>query len=145
MSKFTIETVGAKELEAALAEADKRARNAVGRIVRASALSIQADAVKLIQRGEKTGVVYTKRGGTKHQASAPGEAPASDEGTLAGRIVAVKIAPFSWAVGVSNLDYGAYLEFGTQHIAERPWLRPAAEFNRKPFVDDIRKALGIAL
>lgn len=144
MTRVSIETVGAKALESALAQADAKSRQMVDNAVRATALSIQADAVKLIQRGEKTGVVYTKRGGTKHQASAPGEAPASDEGTLASRIDAVKLGPFSWAVG-TNLDYGAYLEFGTQRIAERPWLRPAAEFNRKPFVDDIRKALGIAL
>lgn len=38
---------------------------------------------------------------------------------MAGREPAVEIG--------TNVDYGAYLEFGTRHMPAYPWLRPALD------------------
>lgn len=91
-------------------------------------------------RAPKSGRIYrvgktpTKaqaaRGATfrEHQASAPGEAPAIDTGSLR-RSVTHTIIKEGWAkyraeVG-SKLPYAAYLEFGTRTIEPRPAWIPA--------------------
>ena len=107
--------------------------------VKLTAMEVLGDAVKSIQRGSKTGKIY-KRGAGYHQASAPGEAPASDTGRLAGDISVEKINPLARSVG-TNLRYGEWLEFGTMAIAERPWLRPAIDFNRPFFKDQLTMAI----
>ncbi len=63
--------------------------------------------------------------------SAPGEPPRRQTGELRDSL-RVEIAPdrLSATVG-TDLDYGAHLEFGTQDMAPRPWLAPAAE-NARP-------------
>ncbi len=59
--------------------------------------------------------------------SAPGEPPRRQTGALRDSLT-VALAPdrLSARVG-TDLDSGAHLEFGTQAIAPRPWLAPAAE------------------
>ncbi len=59
--------------------------------------------------------------------SAPGEPPRRQTGGLRDSLT-VALAPdrLSARVG-TDLDRGAHLEFGTQAIAPRPWLAPAAE------------------
>jgi hypothetical protein len=84
-------------------------------------------AVAGIQRGPKSGRTYRK-GNVTHQASAPGQYPASDTGRLAtgvrmempqpGRIIG--------RVGTA-VAYGPHLEFGTSRMAARPWLLPSFE------------------
>jgi HK97 gp10 family phage protein len=121
-------------------------KDAIGKLC----LDIQTDAQLSIQQGPKTGRIYrdqaevnfkTKagktvsftahKGGKKaHQASAPGEAPASDTGNLANSIDAsimeIRIAQLEGKVAV-NAEYGPDLEFGTVKMAARPFLGPAAE------------------
>ncbi len=60
------------------------------------------------------------------EASAPGEPPRRQTGALRDSLT-VALAPdrLSARVG-TDLDSGAQLEFGTQAIAPRPWLAPAA-------------------
>lgn len=60
----------------------------------------------------------------RHTASAPGEAPASDLGTLvnSGFVEAEGDSVF---VGFRT-EYADYLETGTSSMRERPFLRPAA-------------------
>lgn len=119
---------GDKELRAALKnlgpEVEAKLRTLVVRI----ATLVQADAVRSIQRGSKTGRTY-KRGSVSHRASAPGEAPATDSGSLASSIQRVDDG-IQAAVG-TGLEYGKMLEFGTRHILARPWLNPALEKNRQ--------------
>lgn len=62
----------------------------------------------------------------KHVASAPGAPPAVDVGRLRQSITALKVEPFRWRVG-TNVQYALWLEFGTAHIAPRPFIRPAVE------------------
>ncbi len=61
------------------------------------------------------------------EASTPGEPPRRQTGALRDSLT-VALAPdrLSARVG-TDLDVGAQLEFGTQAIAPRPWLAPAAE------------------
>lgn len=78
-----------------------------------------------VNRGSKTGRVYPKKGGGFHQASAPGESPASNSGDLVITIRPEKIDDLHWRVMVA-IDYAAALEFGTDTMAARPFIRPAA-------------------
>ncbi len=105
-------------------------RQAIG----ATCLNIQADAVLAINQGPKTGRIYRRKrqsakgGYIEHQASAPGEAPATDTANLVGSIN----SDFS---NIENLEaevnvgagYGPDLEFGTVKMAARPFMGPAAE------------------
>lgn len=67
----------------------------------------------------KSGRIY---GG--HQASAPGESPAIDEGDLSNSIRQEKIDEASYRVGSTD-EKAPHLEFGTSRIAPRPFLTPA--------------------
>ena len=64
-----------------------------------------------------------------HQASAPGEAPASDTGTLVSSIYFEQNTPYQTTIG-SRLAYAEWLEFGTRKIAPRPAWVPAVEKHR---------------
>ena len=107
--------------------------------------ALKTHAVNAITSGPKTGRLYP-RGGRVHQASAPGEAPANDGGTLIQR-TEEEIADdgLSGAV-VFKTRYAAALEFGslehgTGFIAARPYARPALEAVRPKFEEDVKKAL----
>ena len=87
---------------------------------------IRSEAVKSIQTGAKSGIVYQKYNPRRqHRASAPGQAPASDTGNLVSKIIVKKEAG---EVKVqSNADYSKYLEYGTSKMLARPFLFPASE------------------
>lgn len=60
-----------------------------------------------------------------HQASAPGQPPAVDLGTLRNSIAMQEIRAGVFRVG-TNVDYAPPLEFGAPpHLAARPFMRPA--------------------
>lgn len=79
-------------------------------------------AVAGISGGSKTGRTY-RRGNVTHIASAPGQYPASDRGSLVGSIKA--IINGTTAIVGTNVAYGPMLEFGTSRMAARPWLLPS--------------------
>lgn len=99
------------------------------------ATMIQADAVQSIQRGPNTGRIYDKGKGITHQASAPGEAPASDTGNLARRIeIRLSTNKLQADIGVTNLlftPYARVLELGGKFIEKRPYMKPAFDKNIK--------------
>lgn len=105
------------------------------------ATQIQGAAVESIQRGAKTGTVYEKGKGISHQASAPGEAPASDTGNLARRIeIKLSRDKLRAEIGVHNLLFTPYaraLELGSKFIKKRPYMAPA--YNK--FIAAIRKGI----
>ena len=131
---------GMAELQAALRKASAEAQEAVGVAVIGTAMELRGDIVKRIQGGPASGAVYT-RGGVSHQASAPGEAPASDTGRLAGSITFDKTGPMSATVG-SDLVYAAALEFGSGRIDPRPAWVPAIEKITPKYIARLEKALG---
>jgi HK97 gp10 family phage protein len=109
-----------------------------------TAVGIQGHAVQAIQGGPKTGTVYTRSPGQNlsatHRASSPGEAPATDTGRLVSSII-WRMDGSDALVGSSirNPPYPKFLEFGTVNMAERPFLRPALDANRKPLLDRLRE------
>lgn len=82
---------------------------------------------ELITTGPKTGRVYTRsRPQRRHQASAPGQAPANDLGTLANSFVAQqrRINQYVYQTQVgSNLVYAAALQYGMpdKNLLPRPY------------------------
>ena len=76
-----------------------------------------------------------------HQASAPGEAPATDTGRLMGSIYFDREGPLTATVG-SKLAYAEWLEYGTSRMAPRPYFRPAVEAVRPKFERALERALA---
>ncbi|EZP72353.1 HK97 gp10 family phage protein [Sphingomonas paucimobilis] len=64
--------------------------------------------------------------GKNHKPSAPGEAPNYDTGQLANSIETREVAEFEVEV-VATAPHAIPLEFGTSRMAERPFMRPAAD------------------
>lgn len=121
---MSVKIFGIRENQTLIEQRLNQIQGNVANAIRVTALAVEGDAIKSIQRGTKTGRAYP-RGEKTHIASAPGEAPATDTGELVASIKNVtEITPEFARVG-SDKDYGAYLEFGTMKIKERPWLRPA--------------------
>ena len=101
-------------------------------VVKGGAQLIREEAIKSIQTGAKSGIVYEKYNPRRtHRASAPGEAPASDTGNLVSKII-VKQKSKDRVFVESNANYSAFLEYGTSKMLPRPFLFPAFEKSKKP-------------
>jgi HK97 gp10 family phage protein len=93
-----------------------------------SLLHLTGAAKRMLSRPGR-GRIYVK-GRVTHQASAPGDAPAVDTGRLRASIthdgphVTGDTIRGEWG---TNVEYAAALEYGTRHIAPRPYMRPAEE------------------
>jgi HK97 gp10 family phage protein len=116
---------GLDRVKAEIKRIGKEAEQGVANAVKATALEVISDVKKRIQRGPKSGRTYT-RGNVSHTASAPGQAPATDTGTLASSTYFTQSGKLSAVVG-SRLAYASYLEFGTTRIKPRPSWTPAVE------------------
>lgn len=68
--------------------------------------------------------------GKGHVASLPGEPPNNDTGQLAREIEVTQPAPLRVEVAAYS-GHAVPLEFGTENMAERPFMRPAAKKNRE--------------
>lgn len=102
------------------------------------------EAVSLILNTPKTGRVY-RRGGVAHQASAPGEAPASDTGQLVNSVsTSVDESRLSGNVNFGS-DHAAAMEYGTSRVAPRPYARPAVINKRDAIRQDIADEIGKAI
>lgn len=99
----------------------------VGKVVDKTAKSVEADVKVSLNSGGRTGRVYRRGESRFHQASAPGEPPATDMGLLANSIKTEMTSRTSAVVSV-GAEYGIPLEYGTRRgLAPRPFMRPAAE------------------
>ena len=108
-------------------------------IVKGGAQLIRGEAIKSIQSGAKSGIVYEKYNPRRtHRASAPGEAPASDTGNLVSKIIVRQDGKDKTNVE-SNAHYSAYLEYGTSKMEPRPFMFPALEKSRKPIEQAVFK------
>jgi hypothetical protein len=90
-----------------------------------------------------TGTVYEKYNPKRtHQASAPGQYPATDTGRL---LVGVRMelpSPSKMVGRVGTaVKYGPYLEFGTSKMAARPWLLPSFEKAKIGIAKELKKRL----
>lgn len=98
--------------------------------------SVKTEAINMVQSGPKTGRVYRRRG-IEHQASAPGQAPASDTGHLVQSIHTEYNRKNLEGYVVVTADYARALEFGTENIEPRPFLRPAVSKKAKAIIADV--------
>lgn len=83
-------------------------------------------ATAKIAEPPKTGRIYRRRG-VEHQASAPGEAPATDVGTLiqsgsTGYDAEEVVGRANWSA-----KHAPFLEFGTARMDPRPFARPSLD------------------
>lgn len=85
---------------------------------------VTAELKKVITTGTRTGRVYYRRG-IAHQASAPGEAPASWTGRLANgfeyKAQRRSLVIGSTAFSDGNAPYPKYLDEGTSRMEARPY------------------------
>lgn len=116
-------------------QVQERIRRGVQRGLLAAGEEVRDEVLRLILHTPKTGHLYRRRGAV-HQASAPGEAPASDTGTLVSRITVDTSDLSALVVRVgAHTNYAAYLEFGTRRMAARPFMRPALLGKTQRIVD----------
>lgn len=106
--------------------------------------AVRNTAVEKINSPPKTGREYRRRG-VVHQASAPGEAPATDTGRLAGSARTEYDRQQLAGRVIFSTAYAAALEFGTERMAPRPFLRKSLAENREAIRDAIREEVGEAL
>lgn len=121
MSLLKIEVDGLQELLGQLNRLGAGGDDVMIEVITDVVTDTHAFAVTGIQGGPKTGAVYGR-----HQASAPGQYPASDTGRLAGSVRMELPQPgrIEGRVGTA-VAYGPMLEFGTSRMAARPWLLPS--------------------
>lgn len=84
-----------------------------GRLMKA-ALTVEKTAKVLVSVG----------GGRDHEPSAAGDPPHVQTGNLRSSIRTEVLTPIQVVVG-PTVYYGKYLEYGTRHMAKRPFMRPA--------------------
>lgn len=121
-----------------------RVHRAANATVQQAAENVLSRAIEKIQNPPKTGRIYRRRG-VEHQASAPGEAPASDTGRLvqSGR-TEFDTALFTGRTFFSTA-YAAALEFGNERIESRPYARNSLNEERNNFVNALRANIREAL
>lgn len=134
-----IEIDGLEELLKELETRSAETRERVSEAVEASMYRIQRRMRhKIRQRG--SGRIYEKYQPRRtHQASSPGEPPATDEGALAASIYTEPYGLHAY-VGVRQ-KYAHYLEFGTKNMDARPFVVPSLEEDAEQFVKDIKEAM----
>ena len=111
-------------------------RGAVMRGVVRYASAVEEESVRLILDTPKTGRIYTRRG-VEHQASAPGEAPASDTGRLVNSR-RIDIFPEDLKARlIYSTEYAEHLQFGTEKMEPRPWLDRALDNTKEQALDFI--------
>jgi HK97 gp10 family phage protein len=144
MSSAKVEIKGMKEFVKQLrglgAKAEKEIKQALAR----GGVAIHREAVTSIQKGPKTGEKYGN-----HQASAPGEAPATDTGQLVSGIMITKEDNGFTVKVASRAPYTFYLEFGTKNesggwaIKPRPFMGPAWKHNLPTIKRELMAAMKV--
>lgn len=160
--RMTAEVAGLRELQRNFARIEGAARQEMADALDDGAHALRDDIVKSILHDPKTGKVYTHhmimKGGrlvkgreraTPHQASAPGETPASDTGFLVGHIVADNTLDELEVAVVSEARYSEELEYGRMGgrypMEPRPFMRPGLQRMAGRIVDLVRGGLARAV
>lgn len=145
MTDFTVQIEGLDKIQGAFKLAPELVRQEVNKALFVSAKEVEKQAKISILSGKKTGRAYKRRSIT-HQASAPGEAPASDRGRLVGSINSFPGDGESVVIaGNGAVHYARLLEFGTSKMAPRPFFFPALEKSRQFIKTRLAEAISRAL
>ena len=136
---MSLKIEGLDELNATLAKLPMEFEHEAAKLVNSTANGIRNNAVRMIQRPSASGVTYEKYSPKRtHTASAAGEPPNTDTGRLIGSI-RVQQAGRATAEVIAGVDYARHLEFGTRHMAARPFMTPAVEQERSKFERGLRE------
>lgn len=141
---FKAKITGEKDLEAAFKLLPDRVRLGVIDALKAIGLLIRNRAVSKIQKGPKTGRRY-KRGSITHQASSPGEAPATDTGKLASSAEFDVDEQGLWAIVSFSAFYARMLEFGTRFIRPRPFLFSSVDESKETIIEIFKQSIRARL
>ncbi len=115
----------------------KAARQVTGALY-AAGQDIELDAERSITEGSVSGA--------GHVPSLPGQPPNRDTGHLDTNIETTVEAQNPPTVHVtSHAEYSAALEYGTSKMAERPFMRPATEENRKNVSSKVAEAVRVTI
>lgn len=106
---------------------------------------VEQRAIHLITTGPKTGRRYRRRGGVVHQASAPGEAPASDTSTLVNARRTELNHPDLSGRLIFSSRHALPLEVGTKNMEARPFGRRALMETREQIKEAIRRSCAAVL
>lgn len=101
---------------------------------------VKRESIRRIKSPPKTGRVYSKGGGRTHRASAPGESPAEDTGTLS-RSIKVRGRKGSLRRRIGSRLIYAWWETGIRGQPERPYLRPSLKAKKREGVLGVVRAL----
>jgi HK97 gp10 family phage protein len=141
--EFSVSVEGLDRLASKSRLVAKIAEEETRKALLASAFLVEKEAKESIAGGPKTGRLY-KRRRVVHQASAPGEAPASDTGRLLNSINARPVQGELAAevkAGGGIVKYARMLEFGTPRMAARPFLFRALQVSKAAIRARMEKAL----
>ena len=97
--------------------------------------------IKLSMNTSPAGQSYT-RGGITHVASQPNYPPNVDIGTLRASIRQEKVSELTYHIS-DGVEYGLYLEDGTENMAPRPFMQPAFDRASKTVGEDAARNLGL--
>lgn len=115
----------------------KAARQVTGALY-AAGQDIELDAERSITEGSVSGA--------GHVPSLPGQPPNRDTGHLDTNIETTVEAQNPPTVHVtSHAEYSAALEYGTSKMAERPFMRPATEKNRKNVSNRVAETVRVTI
>lgn len=104
----------------------------------AAGQDIEIEAERSITQGSVSG--------KGHVPSRPGQPPNADTRYLDTNIETTIEAQNPPTVHVtSHAPYSAALEYGTSKMAERPFMRPAVEKNRKNIAEKVKEAVNITI
>lgn len=129
---FSVKVEGLDKIAKATQKVQASINNELDIALFASAKRVEGQAKRSILAGGKTGRIYRRRSVT-HQASAPGQAPASDTGRLVNSINSYYEKAKKTAIVIAGRGtalYAILLEFGTRFMAPRPFMTPSLESNR---------------
>ncbi len=144
--KVAVEVGGTKRMRDGLREFGKRAgvtANRAGDIMSERLLDLIQEE---IYEGPKTGRLYRRYNPRRiHQASAPGQSPASDQGTLARSFYTVqtKLNQYAYKNTVgSDLSYAAAQQYGNPetNLLPRPYFTTAIRRLRAEAPELVRRA-----
>lgn len=137
--RLTARVEGAERTAKAMADYSASVQSQLADALSRTGLDIRNGVIARIQGGPKSGQVYQRRSVT-HQASAAGEAPATDTGALVSSYKFQREIGLAVTVG-SDLVYSAALEFGIGMDA-RPHLTPEVEAQVPKLRQRIAEILG---
>lgn len=104
------------------------------------AVQMETEMKLSMTNSPSTGETYNRGRGRYHVASSPGNPPRPDTGALLGSIRTIKRGRLHYEHR-DGVEYGIYLEFGTERMGARPWVNPVYEAWRRKIVRDAAEKL----